>query len=371
MTSTQPDVAIYAALFLCGWAGVLILTPLSIKLAHRVGAIDQPTPRKVHSEPTPRLGGLAVAVSILATIGIGYVVNPYIRSGLPEIAGLLAGSMIILGLGLYDDVYNARPLTKLAVQIGAALIVVFSGIEIELASNPLAGQVRNYFDLGHLSIPLTVIWIVGLTNAMNLIDGLDGLATGIAMFASMALFLISIQGTSAGIVTYFYASIAGATLAFLKYGRFPAKVFLGDGGSTFLGFSLAGLAVLGMAKSYSFTVLSIPMIIFGVPIFDSIVTLIRRFLSSEGLMQADRQHIHHRLIGVGLNQRQAVWILYGVTIVLGIIGFTFTVLLDEYAAVIVVIIGVLGGFLAKELRLFGSSRDGFGRDFRYKELEDR
>ena len=363
--------AIYGVLFLCSWAGVLILTPLTVGLAKRIGAMDYPTERKVHLRPIPRLGGLAVAVSVIATLSFGYGINEYIRRDFHLVVGLLVGSGMILALGVYDDVRNASPLFKLSVQIAASLAVVASGTTIELASNPFSTEVRDYFDLGLLSIPLTVLWIVGLTNAMNLIDGLDGLASGIAMFASMALFLISLE-SGIGIVTYFYVAIAGATLAFLKFSRHPASVFLGDTGSTFLGFSLAVLAVIGMAKSYSLTVLFVPVIVFGVPIFDAIVTLIRRYLDHSRLMSADRQHIHHRLMGSGLSQRQAVLVLYGITIVLGIIGFTFTVLLDEYAAVIVVIIGLLGGFLARELNMFGTQRQESEREYRHKEgSEDR
>jgi UDP-GlcNAc:undecaprenyl-phosphate GlcNAc-1-phosphate transferase len=224
-------------------------------------------------------------------------------------------------------------------------------------------EMRDYFDLGMLSIPLTLLWIVGLTNAMNLIDGLDGLAAGIAMFASVALFLISIQ-QSAGLVTYFYVAIAGSTLAFLRFGRHPARVFMGDCGSTFLGFLMACLGVLGTQKSYTLAAMFIPLIVFGVPIFDAVVTLIRRYLARGKVMGPDRHHIHHQLLHVGLNQRQAVMILYGISILLGIIGFAFTVLLDEYAAAILAIIGILGGFLAKELNVFGTTRPRLERAFR-------
>lgn len=368
---SHPEAAIYALLFVASFFLVLGITPLTVKLAKSLGALDYPEHRKIHDAPIPRLGGLAVSGSIGLTLLVGYGINVYIRSDLILLKGMLAGSLLILALGVYDDIRNASPYFKLLVQTLAAGIAVALGIRFQLASNPLAQQMRDYFDLGVLAIPFTILWIIGLTNAMNLIDGLDGLATGISMFASIALFLISIQ-QKAGVVTYLYIIIAGATLAFLKYNRFPAKVFLGDSGSTFLGFSLACLSVQGTQKSYALTAFFIPIIVFGFPIFDSIVALIRRYLGNRKIHEPDRQHIHHQLLYSGLNQRQAVWLLYGITIILGIIGFTFTVLLDEYAAVILIIVGFLCGFLARELNVFGTRRRAMEREFRYTtQIQDK
>jgi UDP-GlcNAc:undecaprenyl-phosphate GlcNAc-1-phosphate transferase len=180
------------------------------------------------------------------------------------------------------------------------------------------------------------------------------------------MFLISLS-QGAGVVTYFYASLAGATLAFLKFNRFPARVFLGDAGSTFLGFSFACLSIEGSQKSYTLTALFIPLIVFGLPIFDAIVALIRRYIKRARFQVADSEHIHHQLVSFGLHQKQAVLILYAITIILGIIGFSFTVLLDEYAAVILVIIGLLGGFMAKELNVFGQKRRAMEREVRHRE----
>ena len=200
----------YGLLFVLSFLVVLALVPVSVTLAQRLGAMDCPTGRKIHDTPTPRLGGVAIYVAVWVTILAGCVGDVYLRSGLPSIAGILAGSLLILVLGIYDDIHNASPLLKLCVQTVAAWIAVAMGIRFELASNPLAHGMRDYFDLGILALPLTLLWIVGLTNAMNLIDGLDGLAIGIALFASIALFLISIK-QQAGIVTYFYVVLAGAS----------------------------------------------------------------------------------------------------------------------------------------------------------------
>ncbi len=361
----HPELIIYLILFVSSFLLVIVLTPFTVTLARKIGAMDYPEARKVHVTPIPRLGGLAIAVSIILTMVLGYVVNQYLRNGLGPVIGILPGALLILGMGVYDDVRNAPAPLKLLVQFAAAGLAVMLGVHFQLASNPLAVQMRDYFDLGLLSMPLTILWIVGLTNAMNLIDGLDGLATGIAMFASIALFLISLQ-QGAGVVTYFYAAIAGSTLAFLRFARHPASVFMGDCGATFLGFLLACLSVVGTQKSYTMAALFIPAIVFGVPIFDAIVTLIRRYLSRDGVLHADRGHIHHRLLSWGLDQRQAVFILYGISITLGIIAFGFTLMLDEYAAVILGIIGVLGGFTARELNIFGTSRTRMERAFRYE-----
>ncbi len=363
------QIKIYGLLFVLPFLLVLMLVPSSIKLAQRIHALDYPEERKIHVNPVPRLGGLAVFTAIWLSILVGYGINRYLRVELPTVAGMIFGSIVILALGIYDDVRNAPPLAKLAVQLLAAWIAVGLGSKFQLASNPLAEGMRNYFDLGALAVPLSILWIIGLTNAMNLVDGLDGLATGIALFTSVALFLISMK-QGAGVVTYFYVTIAGATLAFLKFNRYPAQVFLGDSGATFLGFSLACLSIQGGQKSYTLTALFIPLIVFGIPIFDSITALIRRYLANAKLQEADSQHIHHQLLKAGLTQKQAVWILYSLTIILGIIGFSFTVLLDEYAAVIVIVIGLLGGFVAKELNVFGRERQMMEREFRYFEARD-
>jgi len=211
---------------------------------------------------------------------------------------------------------------------------------------------------------LSVLWIVGLTNAMNLIDGLDGLACGIALCTSLTLFLISVN-SGAGQVTYFYIALAGATLGFLRYNRFPAKVFLGGTGSMFLGFTLGCLSTTGFQKSFALSSLIVPVIIFGIPIFDAVVALARRYMNNKGITTADREHLHHRLLDLGLSQRQTVLLLYFITVLLGIIAFAFTVQLNEYAAVIIVVIGVLGGLLAKELNLFGTTPTQTEREYKY------
>lgn len=360
---------IYIFLFLVSLGLVTVLTPLSIKLAEKIGAMDIPTERKVHKTPVPRLGGLAVVFAVTLALLLGAAVNHYIAGIIhTNFVGIAMGCLVIVGLGIWDDIRNVNPFIKLAVQLVAASIAVSMGVQFELASNPLVGEMRDYFDLGMLAFPLSVLWILGLTNAMNLIDGLDGLASGIALFTSVTLFFISVN-TQAGYVTYVYVALAGATLGFLRYNRFPAKVFLGDTGSMFLGFCLGCLSTTGFQKSFTLSSVIIPVIIFGVPIFDSILAVMRRYLRQRGFATADKEHLHHRLLDIGLNQRQTVLLLHFITVLLGIIAFAFTVQLDEYAAVVVVLIGVLGGVLAKELDLFGTKPEKMDRQYAFEQKQ--
>ena len=180
---------IYILLFLVALGSVHLLTPLSIKIAEKIGAVDIPTERKVHKTPIPRLGGVAVVSAVAISLLVGAAVNIYIpRIVNTNLMGLLVGSLIIIAVGVWDDTRNANPFVKLAFQVIAASIAVYMGVQFELASNPLIGDMRDYFDLGILAFPLSVLWIVGLTNAMNLIDGFDGLACGIALVTSVTLF---------------------------------------------------------------------------------------------------------------------------------------------------------------------------------------
>jgi UDP-GlcNAc:undecaprenyl-phosphate/decaprenyl-phosphate GlcNAc-1-phosphate transferase len=360
---------IYLFLFLVSLVLVNLLTPFSMKVAGRIGAVDIPTERKVHYTPIPRLGGLAVILSVVCSLLLGAVVNRYIRDMVhTNLMGMAVGCLIIVAVGLWDDTRNANPFLKLGCQVLAAAVAVSMGVQFQLASNPLVTEMRGYFDLGVLAFPLSVLWIVGLTNAMNLIDGLDGLASGIALLTSVTLFLISVS-TSAGHVTYVYIALAGASLGFLRFNRYPARVFLGDTGSMFLGFSLGCLSTTGFHKSFTLSSLIIPILIFGIPIFDSVTTLARRYFNKSGIAIPDREHLHHRLIDLGLTQRQTVLILYFVTVLFGIIALAFSVQLNEYAAVITVVIGVIGGMLARELRLFGRRPREIERGYMFEEKQ--
>ena len=360
---------IFLFLFLASLFLVNLFTPLSIRVANMIGAVDVPAKRKVHATPIPRLGGLAVILSVTISLLLGSLLSQPIRDMVhTSFTGMLLGSLVIIAIGLWDDSRNANPFLKLGCQVVAASIAVSMGVQFEVASNPFVEVMRDYFDLGVLGFPLSVLWIVGLTNAMNLIDGLDGLASGIALLTSVTLFLISLNN-DAGYVTYLYIVLAGATLGFLRHNRYPAKVFLGDTGSMFLGFSLGCLSTTGFQKSFTLSSLIIPVLIFGIPIFDSATALTRRYLKKTSFATPDREHLHHRLLDLGFSQRQTVLLLYFVTVLFGIIAFAFTVQLNEYAAVITVLIGVIGGMLAKELHLFGERPREVEREYVHEDAQ--
>ncbi len=291
-------------LFLFGGAFFisLLTTPIVSRIAFRVGAVDQPDKRKVHSQVMPRLGGLAVFVGFVAAAS--FLVNQG-----PQVAGLLLGGIIIFLLGVADDIRGITPKIKLTGQVIASIVVVSSGIQVQFINNPFNG----YFYLGILAVPLTIFWIVAVTNAVNLIDGLDGLASGVAIIALITFAVISYQMDQLT-VSLLSVSLAGALLGFLRYNFFPAKIFLGDSGSMFIGFIIAVLAILGLLKGVTLVAFVIPIIILGVPIFDTCFAIFRRYCERQPIFQADKKHIHHRLLGRGLSHRQTVLVIYGLSI---------------------------------------------------------
>ncbi len=305
-------------------AGALsfVLTPVVKRIAHKIGAIDVPKDnRRMHKVPIPRLGGLAVffgfLVSVLALLPID-----------TEMRGILIGSVVIVVLGVIDDSVSLSPLVKLFVQIGAALIVVFHGVRIDVLSNINVLSDTAYIGLGGWSVPVTVIWIVAITNAVNLIDGLDGLSVGVCTIASLSMLVISAI-VSEYTIMLVMAALAGACIGFLPYNLNPAKIFVGDTGATFLGFMLASMSIQGMFKTYAILSFAVPFLVLGLPIFDTVFAIFRRIAHGQSPMQADRGHVHHRLIDMGFSQKQSVLILY---LVSGILG-TAAVLLTSSGAV--------------------------------------
>ncbi|NLB80460.1 MAG: undecaprenyl/decaprenyl-phosphate alpha-N-acetylglucosaminyl 1-phosphate transferase [Clostridiaceae bacterium] len=277
-------------------------TPIIKKLAVKIGAMDIPDgKRRVHKLPIARLGGLAIFYGFIVAILCFSNIDKSIR-------GLLIGSVIIVGLGIIDDVFKLKAPVKLFVQIVAACIAVLHGIKITYFTNPNIFGAENYIELGMWAVPITVIWIVGVTNAVNLIDGLDGLAVGVSSISCISLFAISLitQETNIAILT---AAAAGAAFGFLPYNIYPAKIFMGDTGSNFLGFFLACISIMGLFKSYAVISFAIPLLILGLPIFDTLFAIVRRIYNKKSPMEADRGHLHHRLLDMGFDQRQAVKIL--------------------------------------------------------------
>ncbi|WP_058486023.1 glycosyltransferase family 4 protein [Defluviitalea phaphyphila] len=309
---------LYIAAFILAFFISLITTPLSKKIAFMVGAVDQPKERGMHKKPMPRMGGIAIFLGFIITV---LIITPMVEVfEWKEISGLLIGGFIIFLLGFFDDIYDLNAKLKLCVQIVAALIVIYSGIKIEFVTWPFAEN--NTLLLQNLSVPFTLFWIVGVTNAVNLIDGLDGLAAGVSSIAAICLMILSIlsQNPIGPVAALLTAALAGACIGFLPHNFNPAKIFMGDTGSTFLGFILATTSVQGFIKGYTAVTIIIAILVLGFPIFDTIFAIIRRIVNHRPIMEADRGHLHHRLVDKGYSQKRAVITLYGISGGFGIIG---------------------------------------------------
>ena len=291
-------------------------TPIVKSFAYKLGAIDVPKDaRRMHKVPIPRMGGLAIF--------LGFIISILIFGQIDEqMKGILLGSVIIVVMGIIDDITPLRAGLKFIVQIFAALIPVFYGVQITCISNPNIFSANPYWDFGWLSIPITVLWIVGLTNAVNLIDGLDGLAIGVSSISALTMLAIAILVAEPQ-VAIAMAALVGACIGFMPYNLNPAKIFMGDTGSTFLGYILACITIQGLFKFYAVISFVVPFLILGLPIFDTMFAIIRRISHGQNPMAPDRSHVHHRLIDMGLNQKQAVAVLY---VISGILGLSAVVL---------------------------------------------
>ena len=295
------------------WAFVIALivtyvcTPLVRTLAVKIGAIDAPDARKVHQVSIPRLGGLAIY--------IGYMVSLlYSVKDISSVKGLLIGSVILVAVGIWDDVKQIGPKTKLLGQIVAALMLPIFDNAIHFIS---IGDHMLYLE--YLSIPLTVFWIVGFTNIVNLIDGLDGLAAGISLIACIAICIVTLQMGQVDLACITLA-LAGAACGFLRYNFNPAKIFMGDTGSMLLGYTMAAISVMGSVKTAATVGLVVPVIVLGLPILDTLFAIVRRRINGRPVFQPDKGHLHHRLLAMGLTQKQAVLLMYAITAVLGCVS---------------------------------------------------
>ena len=315
--------------FLLAFSVSTIITPIVRKIAFKYGACAKTNHRTVHNGIMPQLGGISVFVAFL----IGMLVTIFLTGNefaplKREIIVFLIGACLILFLGIYDDIKGADCIKKFSIQILAALIVIIFGYKISFIVNPFGPPIY----LGIFSIPFTLLWIVGITNAFNLIDGLDGLAAGISLGAS--LIMLSIALYFGNIQSAFPSAIlAGAIGGFLIFNFNPAKIFLGDSGSLLIGFLLACFSINGTFRDDSAIALYIPVIVLGVPIIDTILAIIRRARKGVHLFVADKEHIHHRLLNLGLNHRQAVLFLYAVSIFWGMIGFSVYILNNRYSLI--------------------------------------
>ena len=283
-------------------------TPFVMKLAVRIGAVDVPRDnRRMHKVPIPRLGGLAIVIAFLLCTFLFVKLDS-------QIQGVLLGAIIILVVGVLDDCLTLKAMPKFIAQIVAACLVYRSGCEIRYVTNPFSVQP---IDLGFFSGFVTVVWIVMMTNAVNFIDGLDGLAVGVSGISTGTMLVIAmLLGEES--VAVILAALLGACLGFIPFNFNPARIFMGDTGSTFLGFVLASMSVQGLFKMYAVISFVVLFLILGVSFFDITFAVIRRLAKHQNPMTADRGHIHHRLIDMGLNQKQSVAIVYMLTGVLGL-----------------------------------------------------
>lgn len=297
----------YITVFLMSLFISLVFTPFVKKMAIGIGAVDLPNNRRINKTPVPTIGGIAIYLGFSAALFYSISIS---RLSL----GIFIGGTFILFIGIIDDLYEMSAHLKFFCQIMAAIIPILFNIRIEFITNPVSG---GMIYLGYWGIPLTILWIVSITNTLNLVDGLDGLAAGISAIAALTLFFVALQEGQT-VAALLSLALAGSALGFLKYNFHPAKIFMGDTGAMFCGYILAVISVSGALKSAATVTLVVPVIALGVPILDTIFAIIRRIYNGKPIGEADHGHIHHRLLALGFTQRQAVLGVYVISIFLGI-----------------------------------------------------
>lgn len=301
--------------FVVALAVTATMTPLVRRVALAVGAVDEPTARRVHTRRIPRMGGIAIVVGFFAPLLAIFALNTEVAKlffGRPRlVAGMVVGALVVAGLGLLDDIMGIGAKRKFLVQTAAAIVAYAAGFRIDAVSLPVIGTVQ----LGWLALPATILWITGIINALNLIDGLDGLAAGVAFFACVTNFVVAFLSGNV-LICLLSAALAGAILGFLIHNFNPATIFMGDSGSMFLGFILATVSLSGAASQKGTTAIAIlvPILALGLPIMDTLFAMVRRFLERRSIFSPDRGHIHHRLLDLGLTHRRAVLLLYAMSL---------------------------------------------------------
>lgn len=337
----------YFALFLMAAFSSLVLTPVLRRLCERYKLVDAANDeRKIHRKAVPRLGGVAIFLSMLVALTslllLRNLLTQTLRADAKAIAVILFCGLLVLLLGAYDDIRGASATAKFIGLIGITLLFYGLGGRIEGLSVPFVGQISLHPIAGCL---LTLVWVVAITNAFNLIDGVDGLATGSALFSSLVLLTVSMLQGKASVAVVALA-LTGALAGFLRYNFNPASIFLGDSGSLFVGFTLAAVSLQGSQKASTAVAVAIPLVAFGLPVVDSTVTIGRRFLSGKPIFKADREHIHHMLLARGWSQRRVALVLYGVSAAFGLAAMLFV---NGGSALTAVILFVLGAAVALAL----------------------
>lgn len=326
----------------------LIMTPIVIKLAKKFGFLDIPKDaRRMHNKPIPLSGGVAMYVAIM----IGMLVFLKLNR---ELICVMVGATLILISGLIDDKTDMSPKMKLLFQLAAAGVLLLGKVRVEFFTNPFPIGESVIF-LGVLSIPITIFWIVGITNTVNLIDGMDGLAAGVSLICSISLMVIANKFGYSN-MAIIAALLVGACAGFLPYNFNPAKIFMGDTGALFLGFMLSYISVEGIMKSAAALTIIVPVLILGVPVFDTTFAMIRRKLSGKKIMQADKGHLHHRLLALGLTQKQTVITLYIISVIFGLLAIVVAevdakmgLFISALVIAAIIVMGIFSGmFKSKE-----------------------
>jgi UDP-GlcNAc:undecaprenyl-phosphate GlcNAc-1-phosphate transferase len=313
---------LYAIGFIAACLMALLLTPLVKKFAFWVGAVDAPNHRKVHTRIMPRLGGLAI---FLAFVGAYFVVSPALDAVNSNAAfGLLIGGFVIVVTGALDDRFQLSPKWKLLGQLIAACIVVSFGLKIDLVNIPFG---TTNLPIGWLSIPITILWIVGVSNAINLIDGLDGLSAGVSGIATTTILILALMMGNVTVILL-CVILLGSIIGFMFYNFHPAKIFMGDSGALFLGFALATLSILGF-KQAAVVSLLIPIMILGVPLSDTFFAIMRRYVNKLPISAPDKSHLHHCLLQLGFSHRTSVLIIYGIASIFGVSAVVCSVFISQ------------------------------------------
>ena len=344
-----------AIAFVLAFVVTFVTTPYTIKIAKKVGAVDIPKDeRRMHKKSMPKFGGPAVilgflvsTIYLLIVISMEKTINLFgVEEYWKKLLGFLVGIGIISAFCVVDDIKTIKPITKLIGQILAGIAAVVAGIRIEGVTLPFL----NFPEMHQVtSVILTIAWVVIVTNAINLIDGLDGLSSGISVISAVSLLIIFVLNGSSMVSVILITALAGALVGFLPFNFSPAKTFIGDTGSNFLGYALAIISILGSAKTYTAAVIVLPLIVLGLPIFDTLFAIIRRIIrgkSIKAVFKADKGHLHHKLVARGYNQKQAVLILYGISAIFGI----FAVILCDsgiwkaLSFLLIVIVAIASGY---------------------------
>lgn len=330
--------------FLIAFGISFAFTPINIYLAKKFGFMDIPRDnRRMHNKPVATIGGLGIYLSFLITCILFVGLNT-------KVLAILLGSLVLVVTGMVDDKIDLNPKVKLLLQLIAALIVVLAGIKITYITNPF--KPMEVINLGIVGPILTIIWIVGVSNALNFIDGMDGLCAGLSTISALTFYFSSVNSSMVGTLAL---AIAGSTLGFLPYNFNPAKIFMGDTGALSIGFILACLSVEGVMKSVTTMTIIIPVLILALPVFDTLFAIFRRAINGKKIMMADKGHLHHRLVQSGYSVKQAVLIMYGLSITCSLMGLliskvppAFGMVLSGLTIIMIVVLATIFGLFKKD-----------------------